>query len=783
MRHHDSVSALPPAVSGRVSRPRRYPRRVGRGSWLAGCSLGLLLAGLTVPASAADADAAAAPDETMKLSPFAVQSDSVGRYSATEAASGGRVAVNLFDSSQNISVVTRDMFDDVAATRLLDALKYSTGVTESTIPNGLDRVTIRGFQTDGSRVDNFSSIIQLNLDPVFVDRVELVKGPNAILAPSGVPGGTVNTVSRKPQFSGNAGYASVEVGTYDAQRVEFDDNLVLTSGQSIAVAARVVGAAQDTKGFAGDKMKTFALMPMVAFRTKTGAELVLQWQYNDGHVENYFGLPIDPSSGTNTTGKLLAGVNRFTNTYQADYRAEHRPEFRALLTLPIWGDLSMRLAARFADYDAVFLQTLPSTSAANYGGAVNPLNGQYYPGLTFGPAPTYTPAAAAPEPRVLARSGTISNDHYTDFDVQNDFVWNFRRSLVSLTALGGYSVTYTRDKDYGSSAASPSIVYDAVVPETSVQVANTGRYVAASTQEQFYASGTLGLFGDRIDLNASYAYDNYDLSFVDYYFNHQYATNVHAALRSVGAVVKPLPWVDFYYNYGENATPQTAQGIVQYGNKPFQYGAENEYGVRFDALAHRLYLTADYFDALQNNYSVPNPGNYVNPPPNPPLQPLFSNRRAKGWELESHWVVTDELSVVGNFTKFTNRDPNNVPFRGTAEESWGFLANYRFAKASVLHGFYASVGVDYLAKRPGDAASGVTSASTSSNVIPNQPTFYLPARTLVNFSVGYRLDRHWKAQLNVDNLFNTKYLASSINRFVVIPGAPTNVRGTFTYSF
>lgn len=765
------------AWAPRQARPESVPPRAALAAALA------CLAAFGRPAACADTAATTVPDETVSLSPFDVKSDSVGRYTATEAASGGRIAVNLFEASQNISVVTRDLFDDVAATRLLDALKYSTGVTESTIPNGLDRVTIRGFQTDGSRVDNFSTVTQLNLDPVLVDRVELVKGPNAILAPSGVPGGTINTVSRKPLFSGNSGYASVEVGTFDAQRVEFDDNLLVTTGQAIAVAARVVGAAEDTKGFVGDKQKTFALMPMVAFRTRTGAELTLQWQYTDGKVENYFGLPLDPSSGTNTTATLLAGVNRFTNTYQADYRAEHRPEFRALLTLPIWGDLSMRLAARFSDFDEVFLQTLPSTSAANYGGSVNPLNGQYYPGLSFGPAPTYAPVSAVAEPRILNRSGTISNDHFTDFDVQNDFVWNFRRSLVSFTSLGGYSVTYVRDKNNGYSAASPAIVYDAVTPETSVVTGTTGRYVSTSTQEQYYASGTLGLFGDRLDLNASYAFDNYDLNYVDYYYKNTYATNIHASLRSVGAVVKPLPWFDLYYNYGENATPQTAQGIVQYGNKPFQYGVQNEYGIRFDVLAHRLYVTADYFDVLQNNYSVPNPGNYVNPPPQPALQPLFSDRRAKGWELEAHWVVTDELSVVGSATKFTNRDPNNVPFRGTAEESWGALASYRFAKTSGLRGLYANVGVDYLAKRPGDAASGVTSASTSTQVIPNQPTFYLPARTLVNLAVGYRIDRHWKTQINVDNLFDQKYLASSINRFVVDPGAPTDVRGTLTYSF
>jgi iron complex outermembrane receptor protein len=254
-------------------------------------------------------------------------------------------------------------------------------------------------------------------------------------------------------------------------------------------------------------------------------------------------------------------------------------------------------------------------------------------------------------------------------------------------------------------------------------------------------------------------------------------------MRSAGVVAKPLPWLDAYYTYSENATPSSAESIGSYGAKPFQSGIQNEVGLRLDALDHRLYATVDYFDIRQNNYSIANPGNYVSPAPVPALQPLYSDRKAKGWEFELHWVINAQLSLVGSTSKFTNRDPHNVPFRGTAEESAGLLLNYRFAKHSLFKALALTLGTDYLGKRPGDAASGVTAASTSTNIIPNQPTFYLPARTLVNVGAKYSLSKNWRVQLNIDNLFNQEYLAASINRFVVVPGAPINARVTLTYAF
>jgi iron complex outermembrane recepter protein len=84
---------------------------------------------------------------------------------------------------------------------ILDALKYIPGVTESTIPNGLDRLTVRGFQIDGATVDGFYDITQSNLDPVTLDRIEVVKGPTPSSRRAAVPAAPSTTSPKSPSSS------------------------------------------------------------------------------------------------------------------------------------------------------------------------------------------------------------------------------------------------------------------------------------------------------------------------------------------------------------------------------------------------------------------------------------------------------------------------------------------------------------------------------------------------------------------------------------------------------
>jgi iron complex outermembrane receptor protein len=158
------------------------------------------VAGWLAASTAVDAQTTAPAGDVVKLSAFEVAGQAPNRYQASDATSGGRLRTDIFDSPQSISVVPEALLKDVAAVRTIDALKYIAGVTESTLPNGLDRVTVRGFQWDGQTVDGFYSNSYNNLDPFLLDRIEVVKGPNAIISPSGNPGGTVNHVTKKPLF-------------------------------------------------------------------------------------------------------------------------------------------------------------------------------------------------------------------------------------------------------------------------------------------------------------------------------------------------------------------------------------------------------------------------------------------------------------------------------------------------------------------------------------------------------------------------------------------------------
>jgi len=93
------------------------------------------------------------------------------------------------DTPTTVTVMTAEFMEDVGGVRVLDAAKYVAGVSESTIPNSLDRINIRGFQTEGRRVDGFGTADQANYDPAAIERMEIIKGPDALLSPSETPGG------------------------------------------------------------------------------------------------------------------------------------------------------------------------------------------------------------------------------------------------------------------------------------------------------------------------------------------------------------------------------------------------------------------------------------------------------------------------------------------------------------------------------------------------------------------------------------------------------------------
>ena len=107
-----------------------------------------LAQGQTAPTPAAAP--AAAPTEADKkdvvtLPTFVISEEPTNPYVSKQALSGTRVAMDVMDIPQTVSIVTNEFMKDTMSQRMLDAAKYVTPVVESTLPVGGDRYTIRGF--------------------------------------------------------------------------------------------------------------------------------------------------------------------------------------------------------------------------------------------------------------------------------------------------------------------------------------------------------------------------------------------------------------------------------------------------------------------------------------------------------------------------------------------------------------------------------------------------------------------------------------------------------------
>jgi iron complex outermembrane receptor protein len=737
------------------------------------------------PSPAADATSVSST-EPVRLSAFEVQSGDLGRYQSSDASSGGRVAVDLFSSPQTINVVTSQLLGDVGAERILDALVFTPSVTESTIPNGLDRITVRGFQVEGQTVDGFYiDETQQNIDPALLDHIEVVLGPNAILAPTGSPGGTISNITKKPLYTAKS-TLTLEAGLFDYGGIVLDSTGPLSPGSKWAY--RLVADIHNFDGYYdGDLNNSYTISPMMSYAFSPDTKLTVQLETDHAHFTNYLGLPVDPSSGSTNDATILHGVADTVSPYADSdvYREQDQDSYSAIFTSAITDKLSVRVAGRF---DNFYLHTNQMTLSGGSGGSTDPLTGLWTPGVIYGPGPTYTASPAPAVSDTYTRGGAVEIFQFYSLDLQND--WVFKQDFTggdSTTGAGyAYNHRYARGDNpiyYEQDLDGKPFTFGMTPFPTGYTVGDVEEADSPiNTTNEFYANEVLKFWDKRIAVSGGVSHVQ-SKSHDPVAIGNDDDTVVDASQSSYnyGIVFIPVPDVSIYADHSEDASP-VASNISPPGTPAFSIGKDNEFGVRFQLLDKRLLLSVDHFEIKQTAYDIPNPANLTVPVPNPILPDLFSDRTARGWEFQGSYELSKEWSIIGNYSTFTNRDPNGVPFRDTAEKSGALMARYDVSTGG-LKGIFATANMNYLGRRPGTAASGLTSASTSTHIIPNEPTFWLPERTLYNISVGYVFNRNWSTQVFIDNLFDKKYLEASLNRFLVYPGEGTNARINITYTF
>jgi len=739
---------------------------------------------------------AAAPNEgteVVVLSPFSVSTSQPGRYQADESASGGRIRTSIMDTPATVTVLTNEFMNDIGTGRVLDAAKYVAGISEATIPNGLDRVNIRGFQSDGRRVDGFSTSDQANYDPAGIERMEVIMGPDALLQPAGVPGGTINLVTKTPKFQAG-GYLKVQAGQYDANRIEADVTGPL--GTSNRLAYRVVSAWQDSDGYIQRSYhKSLYFLPSLTWRIASTSELTVRFEHFDFKTSELEGLPVDPSVGTNSAFKLLPGVAYdFSPSISSDYqyRKVKSDTGTFLFTSEITDRLAVRAAGRIAEINTPDSGFTWGPVPNVQGGARDPLTGLWVGGSVFGSTAPYTASVAPTFTTVYTHTGTKQGQVLRYRDFQNDWAYTLEFNGIKSVTSTGFAYAFEQQHLQAASQTAQNFntaafVYDSAAP--TVAALNTDR-IRELTREQFYLTERAEFFGGRGIVNAGVSNLNFNGLFGNKLSaatstavaGQIYPGSGNATTFNYGVVAKPIPNVSLYAGHSENAVPTTNFQQVVTGAAPvFARGTQNEFGVKVQLLDKRVMLSVSHYDIGQTGYTIANPANLTSPPPAVLLPPLITSRKAHGWEFQATASLTKNLSLIGSYADTTNRDPNGVPFRGSAEKMGAAYLRYAF-KDGGLKGFAVGLGANYLGKRAGDQASGLTSASTSTNVIPNQPSFYLPARTLTDLNLSYTR-KDWVYQLAVKNLFDEVDYAASLTRFSVYMGNPRNISGSVTYKF
>ncbi len=375
---------------------------------LAACAS--LIASTSLPAQSSapsDAPSPLRPD-AVRLSPFLVSPVGDEGYRAANTLAGTRMNTSLFLTPASISVLTSEFLDDIGATRTEDFLRFSASTdydVSAQDANGNGNqwydapAKIRGFA--GATVTRDYFPWSLSSDTFNVERVDVNRGPNAVLYGIGAPGGVINTSTKRAALNARRSSTTVLLGSWGRRRAELDVAVPLVRDR---LALRLNSVLEDRNGWRDFEefhqrgfavAGTYAPFPTTAVRV--GVEKVRRDQLvphgtpDDAGGTRWLaaGAPLAPNplNGTNPDAALL-GFRTSENVYFA-------PQLRAqpFRLSTIGADARPDLAGTQAPG---FWDTVPGPRTLAQGNVDDPYLGSLVPLQASLPGP-----------------GSTTNNHYT----------------------------------------------------------------------------------------------------------------------------------------------------------------------------------------------------------------------------------------------------------------------------------------------------------------------------------------------------------------------------------
>lgn len=185
----------------------------------------------------------------LTLDPFQVKADSDRGFIATSSLAGGRMAGDLKDTPVAYTVLTREFIDALQLTDLTSMSQWSTNATDLADDNqqfntgNSVRISSRGVSSNSPQRNFFP--VNYDFDSYNIERLDLARGPNAILFGNSGVGGTTNSVTKQARTERTFSEIRASAGSWDNYRYTIDHNQPLTD----KLAFRVNALFDDRKGW------------------------------------------------------------------------------------------------------------------------------------------------------------------------------------------------------------------------------------------------------------------------------------------------------------------------------------------------------------------------------------------------------------------------------------------------------------------------------------------------------------------------------------------------------
>jgi catecholate siderophore receptor len=664
--------------------------------------------------------------DTTRLKPITVRERPAHRYTATTSNSSTKVDVPLRDTPQSVSVLTSAALAEQSVQSLAEAMRYVPGVTFGQGEGHRDAPTIRGnsstadFFVDGMRDD-----AQYFRDFYNMERVEALRGPNAMIFGRAGGGGVINRVTKRAQWTPTR-ELTLEGGTFGHGRGTLD----FGGAASDRAAVRLNGLYQHSNGFRDAfSLSRLGVSPAATLRAGARTELRVSGEFfeDDRRVDrghpSFQGRPADVPT-TVFFGNPDASFSE-AKVWGGAATLEHRRSDR----------LRFSSTLRGTTYDKYYQNVLP--------GAIN---------------------AAGTD---VALSGYASGMDRTNVFGQAEAVAQFagrvtQNLLVGVEA-GRQSTDNIRLTGYFNGTAT-----SLTVPLASPTVATPIEFrPSASDPENHVVADVASLYlQDHVDFGRLQAtigarVERFDLRLYDRRSGNEFARLDNMVSPRAGIVWRAALPLSVYASYGVSHLPSAGDqfaGLTPTTEtlKPERFDNQ-EIGVKFERAA--LSATIAAYRLERSNSAAPSaldPGVLVQTgrQESEGVEMTVAGQPLRGWDVIAA-VASQRATIASRTTSATAGATVPLVPRRTAS-LWN-----RYQLSRVL-----GVG------------AGVVSQSRMYAAIDNTVT--LPGFTRADAAVYFTGLQNMKLQLNVENLFDEAYSATSHGNNNIMPGAPRTVRVSMT---